>query len=294
MLEIRRNHYLTRLRQFLHAPVITAVVGLRRVGKSVLLRQLAETLREDRQVVYIDKESLEFEEIRSARNVVDLIESTTRHAEQRVVIIDEVQQIEEWERAVASLNGQEHTQVVISGSNASMLSGELASRIAGRYLMLQVFPLTLQEFGDLYTRRGDTSLNEHALFRLYLRLGGFPGLLHTDLSDVVVNQMLADIFTTIALRDIIRRHRIRDVSLLEAVSRFVMDNVGSLVSAKRITDFLKNQRRSASVDTVLSYLAYRYRGVCRHAGDRFRSRKPIRTQVPPGCLPAGVPVDHRA
>ena len=260
-MEIRRHYYLDRLRQFLDAPVITAVTGLRRVGKSVLLRQFAASVRDERQVVYVDKESFDFDHVRTARDLVDLVESSTRRGRRRVVIVDEVQQIADWERAVASLNGEAHTEVVISGSNAALLSAELATLIAGRYVTLQVFPLTLREFGDLHRRRTGAQRSDSELFRLYLRIGGLPGLLHTDLTDPVIDQMLADMVSAIAIRDVIRRHRIRDVALLEAVTRFAVDSVGSLVSAKRIADFLKSQRRSAAVDTVLSYLA--------HLGDAF-------------------------
>ena len=263
-MEIARAHYLARLRQFLDAPVITAVVGLRRVGKSVLLRQFAASLRGERQVVYVDLESLEFDHVRSARDLTDLVEDATRPDQPRVVIVDEVQQVPGWERAAAALNSQERTQVVISGSNARLLSAELATHIAGRYVTLQVFPLTLAEFEELYRQRpgaGAAPADEAALLRRYLRLGGLPGLLHTDLSDLVVEQMLTDIVNTIFIRDVIRRHRIRDVALFEAIARFAVDSVGSLVSAKRIADFMKSQRRSAAVDTVLNYLA--------HLGDAF-------------------------
>ena len=260
-MEIQRHYYLDQLRQFLDAPVITAVTGLRRVGKSVLLRQFAASVRNERQVIYVDKESFDFDHVRTARNLVDLVESSTWRGRRRVVIVDEVQQITDWERAVASLNGEARTEVVISGSNAALLSAELATLIAGRYVTLQVFPLTLREFGDLHRRRSGAQRSDSELFRLYLRIGGLPGLLHTDLTDPVIDQMLADMVSTIAIRDVIRRHRIRDVALLEAVARFAVDSVGSLVSAKRIADFLKSQRRSVAVDTVLNYLA--------HLGDAF-------------------------
>ena len=263
-----RTFYLDRLRQFLTAPAIIAVVGLRRVGKSVLLRQFADALRPHQQVVYVDKESLEFDDIHTARSLVDLVDSRTRHDEPRAVIVDEVQQIDDWERAAAALNSRERTKVIVSGSNASMLAGELATRIAGRYVTLQVFPLTLRELGELHRLRGD-DLDTDALLHRYLRYGGLPGLLHTDLSDMVLTQMLQDIFSTIAVRDIIRRHRIRNVSLFEAVTRFAMDNVGSLVSAKRIADFLKSQRRSTSVDTVLSYLAHLEEAFLLNTAHRF-------------------------
>ena len=260
-MEILRGGYLERLRQFLDAPVITAVTGIRRAGKSVLLRQFAASLRDERQVVYVDKESFAFDELRTARDLVDYVEAHSRRTEPRVVIVDEVQQIAEWERAVASLNGEEHTQVVIAGSNATLLSSELATLIAGRYVTLQVFPLTLREFGELYKQRAGAALSDADIFRLYLRIGGLPGLLHTDLSDRIVHQMLADMVSTIAIRDVIGRHRIRDVALLEAILRFAVDSVGSLVSAKRIADFMKSQRRKVAVDTVLNYLA--------HLGDAF-------------------------
>ena len=260
-MEILRGGYLERLRQFLDAPVITAITGIRRAGKSVLLRQFAASLRDERQVVYVDKESFAFDELRTARNLVDYVEAHSRRTEPRVVIVDEVQQIAEWERAVASLNGEEYTQVVISGSSATLLSSELATLIAGRYVTLQVFPLTLREFGELYEQRAGAALSDADIFRLYLRIGGLPSLLHTDLSDRIVHQMLADMVSTIAIRDVIGRHRIRDVALLEAILRFAVDSVGSLVSAKRIADFMKSQRRKVAVDTVLNYLA--------HLGDAF-------------------------
>ena len=162
---------------------------------------------------------------------------------------------------MASLNGQQHTQVVISGSSAQMLSAELATLIAGRYVTLQVFPLTLAEFEELYRQRIGAVPDGAELVRRYLRIGGLPGLLHTDLSELVIEQMLTDIVNTIFIRDVIRRHRIRDVALFEAITQFAVDSVGSLLSAKRIADFLKSQRRSAAVDTVLNYLS--------HLGDAF-------------------------
>lgn len=277
-MEIPRQHYLERLQRFLDAPVITAVTGIRRVGKSVLLRQFAALVRDERQVVYVDKEAFAFDEIRTARDLIDHVGSVSRAGEPRVVIVDEVQQIAGWERAVASLNGEHLTQLVISGSNATLLSSELATLIAGRYVTLQVFPLTLREFEDLYRQRGGPSPGDTELFRLYLRIGGLPGLLHTDLSHEVVGQMLADVVGSIALRDVIRRHRIRDVALFEAIMRFAVDSVGSPVSAKRIADFMKSERRKTAVDTVLNYLTHLENAFLLAPAPRFdvRGRKLLR------------------
>ncbi len=279
MTEIRRTSYLTTLRRFVGAPAITVVTGLRRVGKSVLLRQLADDLRDSGQVIYVDKESLEFESISSASSLVSYVRTVAPLSSPRYVIVDEVQQIDGWERAVASLNGEDGVHVVISGSNASLLSGDLATRIAGRYLTLQVFPLTLPEYRELHHARFGSELRDSGLFELYLRTGGLPGVLHTDMSDLVVHQMLRDIFSTIALRDVIARHQIRQVSLFQAVALFGMDNVGSLVSAKRIADYLKSQRRSASVDTVLNYLAHLEEAFLFNRVDRYDIKGKRRFEV---------------
>jgi len=256
MVEIRRTFYLDRLHRFVDTPTIVLVTGLRRVGKSVLLRQFADEVRAAADVVYVDKESMDFDAIRNARDLIEYIESETAEGTPRIVIVDEVQQIENWERAVASLLGSAGTRVLVSGSNASLLSGELATRIAGRYITFRIFPLSLREFRELYRLRENTDIADEELLELYLHLGGLPGILHTDLSELVVNQMLRDVFNTIALRDIVTRHQIRNVRLFEDVVLFVMDNIGSLISAKRISDFLKTQRRSISVDTVLNYLSH--------------------------------------
>ena len=174
-MEILRHDYLERLRRFLDAPVVTAVTGIRRAGKSVLLRQFARSLESERQVVYVDKESFDFAEVRAAADLVDFVDSASRRGEPRVVIVDEVQQITDWERAVASLNGEPETQVVISGSNATLLSSELATLLAGRQVSLQVFPLSLREFSDLHRQRPGAKLDDSDLFRLYMRIGGLPG-----------------------------------------------------------------------------------------------------------------------
>lgn len=256
MIQIKRKYYLEWLHRFIDTPNIVVVTGLRRVGKSVLLRQFADEIRGGNEVIYINKESLDFDSIRSAVDLVRYVNSQSSKGSPRTVIIDEVQEIQDWERGLASLLGSGDTRILVSGSNDSLLSGELATRIAGRYITFRVFPLSLLEFRDLYEQTQNSKIDDAELFQIYLRLGGLPGILHTDLSGIVVNQMLRDIFSTIVLRDVVTRHRIRNVRLFEDVVMFILDNVGSLISAKRISDFLKSQRRNLSVDTVLNYISY--------------------------------------
>ena len=247
--------------------MIKVITGMRRVGKSVLLRQLASDLRQKgRTVQYIDRESFEWDHVRTAADLVDAV-SGADVAD--TLIVDEVQTIDEWERAAASLS--QTMDVLVAGSNAALLGGELATRLAGRTVTVPVYPLSLSEFRALRRERGGGGPLQDD-FRDYLRFGGLPGLLHSELDAEVAYPLLRDIFDTIVLRDVIQRHAIRNPSLLEAIARFAMDNMGSLVSAKRIADFLKSQRRATSVDTVLDYLRMLCEAYVLHKVPRFDVR----------------------
>jgi hypothetical protein len=242
---------------------------MRRVGKSVLLRQLRDELIDSGHVIYIDKESLDYDAIEDARDLVHWVEERVVSGHTSYVIVDEVQLIFGWERAVAALAAKDDTHIIISGSNAQLLSGDLATRIAGRYVTIPVYPLSLKEFSDLYSLLHTPISGVNDLFALYLKTGGLPGLLHTDLSTDVYTQMQKDIFNTIVVRDIMSRHNIRDVRLLQDVLQFSMDNIGSLISAKRISDFLKKERRTLSVDSVLNYLEYMQEGFLLYRVSRY-------------------------
>ncbi len=253
---IERERYLDRLLRFASGPSVVAVVGLRRVGKSVLLRQLVERLRGDADVIYVDMENLEFGDIRTATDLNAYVKSRRRASRTTYIVVDEVQEIEEWQRVVASLQGRDDTHVAIAGSNATLFSGAFATKLAGRYTTLRVLPLSLAEFEELAGVTSRTATSTVESFERYRRIGGLPGLLHTDLSPDLVQQMQRDIYNTIALRDVVERYAIRDVGALEAVSRFAMDNVGNLITAKRISDYMRSHRGSGSTDTVVNYLSY--------------------------------------
>lgn len=157
--------------------------------------------------------------------------------------------------------------MIISGSNAELLSGDLATRISGRYLNLTVYPLSLSEYSHLYSLLHAPITDTSQLFKMYL---------HTDLNVDVYTQMQRDIFHTIAVKDIIGRHAIRDIHLFESIIAFAMDNIGSIISAKRITDFLKKERRSLSVDSVLNYLEFMKEGFLVYEVPRYDVRGKLR------------------
>lgn len=277
--EIDRTLYLERLLRFVESPTCVVVVGLRRVGKSVLLRQLARRLADRGTVVSVDKEDLAFDAIVDAQDLIRYVDATRTKGAPTYLIVDEVQQIREWERAVASLLNRTQTRIVVSGSNSTLLAGELATRMTGRYTTLRVLPLSLGEFARLHARTQAMALEPVQLFQKYRQIGGLPGLLHTDLSPDLVQQMLRDIYSTIALRDIVNRRGIRDIDTFESIVRFAMDNVGSLVSAKRIADFMKAQRRSGTADTVLNHLAWLCEAFVFDRVDRYDLRGKRHLQV---------------
>ena len=278
MYEIERGRYLDKLVRYVEAPVAVAVVGLRRVGKSVLLRQLARLLRDRGRVVYVDMEEIAFEQIRDAGDLVAHVVAE-RAAGRTYVIVDEVQEIRDWERAVASLQNRDETHVVVSGSNSTLLAGELATRLAGRYATLRVLPLSLSEFRVLHSATQPGTLSPSKLFARYRALGGLPGLLHTDLSADLVRQMLRDIYSTITLRDIVQRQSIRDLDTFESIVRFAMDNVGNLTSGKRISDSMRSQRRRGTADTVLNHLSYLCDAFVLDRVDRFDVRGKRHLQI---------------
>ncbi len=252
-----REHYLAKIRPFLGKPVVKAVTGLRRVGKSVFVRQIIDFLLKEgvakEAIVYVDMESLEHDDIRDYRALHTHVVSCSAHVSGKVhVFIDEVQNISEWERAVASWSGQpDRYDVTITGSNSTMFSGELASKLTGRYIEMALYPLSLGEFRDFYPSVATVEL----LFQLYLRYGGMPGLRVLDtLTDDTALLFLNSIHDSIVLKDIVRRQNIRNASLLDAICNFAYDNIANPLTASRISAYLKNQQLSTNVQSVINYL----------------------------------------
>lgn len=269
-----RNKYLEKIEPFIGKPVIKAVTGMRRVGKSCLLQLIMDELRSrsvspDR-IVYINKELLAFDFIRNHTDLHRYIHDRTASRDQPTYLfIDEIQEIENWERALADLLAQGGYDIFVSGSNARMLSSDIATLIAGRYVEIPVYSLSFPEY--LYFR----GASEDAItqeFQNYLWAGGLPGIHHFDFQQEIVYQYIASIYDTILLRDVIKRHAIRNVALLENITRYVFDNIGNIFSAKKIADHLKSQRLRIGVDTVQNYLAYLAATHAIHRVNRFDIR----------------------
>jgi len=262
-----RERYLGAINAFIDQPVVKVLKGMRRVGKSVIMRLLIEQLINSgvpgANILYINKESLEFDALKDYRDLYRYTgeyfkdgastASSKAAAGRKYILIDEIQEIEGWERAVASFLADGLGDVVISGSNARLLSSELATLISGRYVEIPVYPLTFREF---LTFRKDKAGSTEAEFKNYLRYGGLPGIHQLPSNDEVIFSYLNSILNTVLYKDVITRHKIRDASIFDKLVRYLFDNVGNITTAKKIADYFKSQRIRTSVDTVLNYINY--------------------------------------
>ncbi len=254
---IPRQTYIERMMPFLGSRVIKVVTGMRRCGKSSFLRMFMRHLVERGMqtadgIVHVDLEALENAGIRTAGDLAERIKARTKPGTGRTLLfIDEVQYVEGWERAVAAFAADsERYEVFLSGSSAKLFSGELATRLSGRYVEFPMLPLSLGEFMRF---SGLGSAGE--AFPVYLRYGALPGI-HDfrELSDETVFPYLRSVYDSILVKDILERNNIRNVRLAQDVVCYLFDNIGNLTSASRLADYLKSQRRGASVTTLLGYL----------------------------------------
>lgn len=254
-----RNSYLHRIEPFLGKPVIKVITGMRRVGKSAFLQLLADHFRAELatpndHILFIDKESLEFEDIITYGDLNARAQAAfAGKSGRKLLLIDEVQEIQQWERAVTSLAKDPSLDIIITGSNAHLLSSELATLLSGRYVEFPIYTLSLAEFLQF---RGAGLAQGQQLFPDYLKYGGLPGLCQFPLSEQVIYPYVNAIYNTILLKDVVKRNQVRNVAQLERIARYLFDNIGNVTAANRIAQFVRSQRLTLSVDTVQSYLRF--------------------------------------
>lgn len=248
---IDRPLYLDRVRPFMGRDLIKVFVGQRRVGKSCLLELVARELQSSKDapnVIRINLELPEFVELRTERDLQDYI-SARKEPGRNLLLIDEVQEIEGFERVLRSLNATGDFDIYCTGSNASLLSRDLSTLLAGRCIEVPVFTLTYPEHLVFHGLED----SEESL-RRYLRFGGLPYLHHLDPEADVLTEYLRNIYQAILYRDVVSRHNLRNSRLLEQVVHFLADVVGAPVTARRISDFLKSQQIKTSPKVILEYL----------------------------------------
>jgi uncharacterized protein len=255
----KRNLYLARIEPFLGKPVVKVLTGMRRSGKSCLVRLLIDKLLASgvrrEQIIYVDKESYAFDALRTYHDLAAHVKATRPKGKAHCyVFVDEIQEIEGWERIVADWSGRRDMDVLITGSNARLLSGELATLLSGRYIEVPVYPLSFMEFRAF---NGLQKAETASTFKDFLRYGGLPGL-HAfgKLTEATFLPFVSGVYDTIMLKDVVRRHQVRNYALLEKVAKYIFDNIGNLTNASRINTFLKSQKLSVGVDTILNYLQW--------------------------------------
>ncbi len=251
---IKRESYLNQIKPHFGKNVIKVLTGQRRVGKSYLLRQIMDMFEKSDQntnIIYIDKEKLEFDIIKNYQDLYTYIIKKSDKTCPNIVMIDEVQEIEGFEKALRDLNENPAYDIFCTGSNANLLSGELSTLLAGRYVQIQVHSLSYGEFLKFHQlNRSVDSLGQ------YIKYGGMPYLIHLNLEDEIVFDYLKSIYNSIILKDVVSRHNIRNVNFLDRLVLFLSDNTGSILAAKNISDFLKSQKIRMSVNTIMSYLDF--------------------------------------
>ena len=258
---IERKEYLAQLMDYKDTKTVKVVTGMRRCGKSSLLvlfmqKLLEEGTREDC-ITYINFESLKFDEYKDYLKLYQYIAARIKTGEKNYIILDEIQEVDAWEKAVNSLlvDYVSDVDIYITGSNAYLLSSELSTLLSGRYVEIKMLPLSFKEyllFDKL--RSEDNNLSVEDKFQDYLRYGSLPVLFEHKKADSVFNNILIGIYNTVLMKDVIQRNKISDVILLENVVRFALDNIGNIVSSKKISDYLSSDRKKTTHVTVLSYL----------------------------------------
>jgi hypothetical protein len=252
---INRPIYLNHIVSLLDRGTMIILVGQRRVGKSFLLRQLQEWLTaniESANVLYISKELYAFSDITNATELYNYVTEHLPAAGRNYLLIDEVQDIHNYENALRSLQAEDRCQIIATGSNAYIFSSELSTRLAGRYVEIPIYSLTYREFLQFHQLDdSDKSL------LAYLKIGGLPGLCHYDINDEIqVHDYLQAVYNTVMLRDVVSREEIRNITFIENLARFIADTTGKLVSARNIANTMTSQGTKVSDMLTTTYLKY--------------------------------------
>ena len=250
---IVRQHYLSKVEKYLGKDMIIVLTGQRRVGKSYMLKMIRDIKAKDKNnnVIYVDKEKKGFDHIKTYQDLNAYIDAHYQTGKMNYILIGEVQEIEYFERSVRSYRTEPDAEVIVTGSNAKMLSKELSTIIGGRYKEIHVQSLSYKEFLQFHNfQDGDDALAK------YIQFGGLPGLVKMELNEDDAMEYQKDVLNTVLLKDVISRNNIRNVPSMEKLTSFIADNIGKIISASSISKFMKSQGTSVSPDTVIDYTQY--------------------------------------
>ena len=255
---ILRTIYIEQVVGFINKPQIKILTGIRRSGKSTVLRLLEKELLQrgvsKQQIIHINFESFVYADILKARELYGYIKTQIKGSLKHYLLLDEIQEVEQWEKVVNSFLVDFDVDIYLTGSNSHLLSSELATYLAGRYVEIPIYTLSYKEFLDFRTYYFSKEQNTINLFLQYLRKGGFPVIHTSDYTEESAYKVVYDIYSSVILRDTVQRYKIRDIELLERVIKYAFDNIGNTFSGKNVADYFKSQQRKIDINTVYNYL----------------------------------------
>ena len=257
---IKRELYMRRIRPFIGTDLVKVMTGIRRCGKSVMLGLIKEELKESG-VPETQFIAFNFEDMRNANLCTaqalhcEVVNRASEISGKVYLFFDEIQEVTNWEKCINSLRVEMDCDIYITGSNARLLSGELATVLGGRYVEFTIYPFSYAEFIELY-KDIFPDVTDSVVFQKYLMLGGMPYLANLHFVEEPSRQYLTDVYNSVVLNDVVKRNKIRDIDLLTRIVTYVIGNIGTTFAATSITKFLKNERRTIATDTVLNYIQY--------------------------------------
>ncbi len=266
MTTIIRQSYINKIEKHLGKETIIVLVGQRRVGKSYTLKMIRDRKKIDNgnNIIYIDKEKREFDSIQTYQDLNDNIGHYFMPDKHNYILIDEIQDIKEFERSIRSYRTEPNTDIIITGSNARMLSNELTTIIGGRYKEIYIQSLSYNEFLKFH----QLSDNDESL-ALYIQYGGMPGLTKIGLEEDDAREYQIDIYHTVLLKDVIMHNKIRNVPFLENLVRFLADNTGKLISANSISKYMKSQGEAIASAVITNYISFLCEAYILHKVNRY-------------------------
>jgi predicted AAA+ superfamily ATPase len=255
---IKRKFYLEKIVKLIDTEDIKVITGVRRCGKTVLLKQIIDELENrgiaSENIIYMSFESSKYKNIRNDDDLDEFIFSKTNNLNGKIYLLfDEIQKVKNWEVSLNSYRVDLECDIYITGSNSQLLSGELATLISGRYISINMLPFSFKELIQYHDEMHE-NIDEIKLFEQYLSYGGFPGLLNYENEEK--EKYLYDLYSTIVLNDILYKNKVKDLDLLERLMEFMIYNIGQLFSANSISKYIKNENRKTTPHTIINYMDY--------------------------------------
>ena len=280
---IERASYIKKIMAYTDTPFIKILTGVRRCGKSTILKMIMEKLQRDRgiakeQIVNYRFDSMEYDDM-NAKQMYEELKSKLCHGKKTYIFLDEVQDVEGWEKVVNSLASDYDVDIYITGSNSRMRSSEISTYLTGRYVSFRIYTLSFEEYLMFKERYASVKSNREEL-AMYIKKGGFPATHLQEYGDDEIYTIVKDIYRSTIFSDIVRRNQIRKVDQLERIIKYAFDNVGNTFSAKSISDYLKSQKRSLDNETVYAYLEKLEKAYLLHRCPRYdlKGKEILKTQ----------------